>query len=157
MIKLLTTIILLSAGAQAQFGPSVTSTSSSLGPAPTESIGCRVVDGAWSALLLVRQLLHRLPALYRTPAKRLHLLRPPRLRALRVAFPPRPSNLRVVSCMVIITIVKDRRKATKEPQLQVPPNQVFHHQPNRPTASGVSCSLSMPAKLMSRYQSLGLL
>jgi zinc transporter 1/2/3 len=47
MIKLLTTILLLSAGAQAQFGPSVTSTSTSLGPAPTESIGCRIVDGSW--------------------------------------------------------------------------------------------------------------
>jgi len=47
MIKLLTTIVLLSVGARAQFGPSVTSTSSSLGPAPTGSIGCRVVDGTW--------------------------------------------------------------------------------------------------------------
>ena len=46
MFQLLTTLILLSAGVQAQFGPSVTS-SSSLGPAPTESIGCRIVDGAW--------------------------------------------------------------------------------------------------------------
>lgn len=47
MVKLLTTIVLLAAAARAQFGPSVTASSSSLGPAPTESIGCRVVDGAW--------------------------------------------------------------------------------------------------------------
>ncbi|WRT68179.1 uncharacterized protein IL334_005154 [Kwoniella shivajii] len=33
--------------AQAQFGPAATSTSASLGPAPTESVGCRQVDGAW--------------------------------------------------------------------------------------------------------------
>jgi hypothetical protein len=43
----LTTVLFLVAGAQAQFGPSVTSSSASLGPRPTESIGCRIVDGAW--------------------------------------------------------------------------------------------------------------
>jgi len=47
MLKLFTTVLLLAAGAQAQFGPASTSSSASLGPAPTESIGCRVVDGAW--------------------------------------------------------------------------------------------------------------
>lgn len=45
--KVVYAALLLAAQAQAQFGPSVTSSSSSLGPRPTESIGCRVVEGAW--------------------------------------------------------------------------------------------------------------
>lgn len=46
-MKLVRTAIILAAVGRAQFGPSATSSSASLGPAPTESIGCRVVDGAW--------------------------------------------------------------------------------------------------------------
>jgi hypothetical protein len=45
--KFFATGLLLAIGARAQFGPSVTASSTSLGPAPTESIGCRVVGGAW--------------------------------------------------------------------------------------------------------------
>lgn len=46
-VKKLSAVLLLVASAQAQFGPSVSSSGTSLGPAPTESIGCRVVDGEW--------------------------------------------------------------------------------------------------------------
>ncbi|WWC90933.1 uncharacterized protein L201_005871 [Kwoniella dendrophila CBS 6074] len=38
--------VLALASVQAQFGPG-TSSSTSLGPAPTESVGCRQVDGSW--------------------------------------------------------------------------------------------------------------
>jgi zinc transporter 1/2/3 len=47
MTRLITTLVLLAAGAYAQFGPTAASSSASLGPAPTESIGCRIVNGAW--------------------------------------------------------------------------------------------------------------
>lgn len=46
-VKKLSAVLLLVASAQAQFAPSVSSSGTSLGPAPTESIGCRVVNGEW--------------------------------------------------------------------------------------------------------------
>ncbi|WVR07336.1 hypothetical protein IAU60_004377 [Kwoniella sp. DSM 27419] len=39
--------LLAAVSVRAQFGPTSTSSSTSLGPAPTESIGCRRVDDAW--------------------------------------------------------------------------------------------------------------
>ncbi|WWD02350.1 hypothetical protein V865_000389 [Kwoniella europaea PYCC6329] len=47
MRSTLLSALLVSVAVRAQFGPATTSSSSSLGPAPTESIGCRQVDGAW--------------------------------------------------------------------------------------------------------------
>lgn len=46
-VKKLSAVLLLVSSAQAQFGPASSSVSTSLGSAPTESIGCRVVDGQW--------------------------------------------------------------------------------------------------------------